>query len=299
MAPSFPPSISFDIFDGAASVVGFGAQKDNFNFSLKDLQSMGDEKKQENEGLVRCFREVANHFNIRRIYAPRPVNMNSEVVDPQDLGVELVIDYKDFGDAGGLETLLLRGVNADGIRLPEKSMFAVSSADCALIVVKWRNQMWAAHAGRDSLMDRELIETNGLRVGKYYPSVVNSIMEEIPRKFSSETQVFMGCTISKGAHFEHPIDHPNPKYAEFNQKMINHIWKTYGQPVSSQDMSFWERGQIDMKWLMRRQFESYGVIHFETDNICTYSEINPNDTFKWYSNRRDKIMRNLFLVIRQ
>lgn len=291
MDNTITPTHQSDILDGAALVAGFGQGQDGYDWSLRGFKPSGEV---ENPDLAARIAIIARMLGAEDILAPYPTKMNSEITGTEKLKTSFELPLSDVH--------LWRGVEADGVRLQYAGdAFAMSAADCALVVVKWRTQMWAAHAGRDSLIDRTFIKTNGREQGKRYKSVVDSIMHEIPRKFLHETVVYYGCTISKGEHFEHPIDHPNSEHADFNKKMLQFIADKYSNPAdpATSGDEYWKRGQIDIRWLIRKQFERYDVTNFETDQVCTFSETDPAGNLIWHSNRRDKIKRNLFLVIRR
>lgn len=287
------PTHQSAILGGKALLFGFGPGTENLDWSLRGLQAEGDEEKPENTNLASRLGSVSQRLRLSAVLAPSPVAMNSKIVRGTDLGIELTLPYHE----GNWVTPLWRGQQADGVRLEiPGEAFAMSAADCALVVVEWNGQMWAAHAGRDSLLDRTLIETG--KRSKEYRSVVDTIMFRIPSTEWKHANVYYGCTISKGPHFEHlPSD---SEWGEKNKKMLEYIGKYYGRVTDNElDDAFWTRGQIDMRWLIRRQFEQFGVTKFETDTICTYSDTDPSGNHVWHSNRRDKKKRNLFMVVRR
>lgn len=185
---------------------------------------------------------------------------------------------------GGPDGVLIRRSRDDGsdtgdavfLRSREAGWF--STADCPFFVVqdKESGNMVFAHAGRESL-----ISSWGIEVGDYnfkeYPSIVNmAIYSLIGHRNPQDLQVYAGLGIS-GRHFDHPLGHR--KYGKKNKKMIEQLKRLAPSCVLNE-----KKGQIDLKTLIRIQFEALGVpdSSIQLDDKCTYSDR------RWWSYRRSK-----------
>lgn len=278
------------IFNGEVHIHGFGIAHNGpeFNWTLRGMDESTNPKKTHGH----IFQALIGIPSLHNIYAPSPVTFNSAILPPERFRhpEKRVISFNGKH--------LYRGLEADGVSdLRINDGYVMSASDCALLVVMHRKKVWAAHAGRNSLLDRRYIDV-GIQ-SKLHHSVVDAIMEEIPEKSRSETKVFIGFTISKGSHFEYPIDHPT--YGESNDNMLKWIAKEFS-PESERGrfgLDFWQRGQIDIKWLIAAQCKRYGIReeNIHADELCTYSD-SKDGKHLWYSERRTKGWRNLFAAVR-
>ncbi|MBP6888720.1 MAG: laccase domain-containing protein [Candidatus Pacebacteria bacterium] len=284
------PTASFQIFDGAVTLYGFGVNHTNqsLNWSLKGIERESNFRVTHGH-VIEALRLLSG---AQRIYAPSPDKFNSIVLSDRDF-----VTHPSYVLSVNIDKALRRGIKADGYGpMSPSDAFAVSAADCAVIVVQAEELFFAAHAGRDSLFDRQLISTG--KASKVNASVVDAIMARIPKELHEKTRVFVGFTISQGPHFEHPTDHKN--YGKSNEQLLDAIASCYFP--SHQDETFgddfWKRGQLDMKWLIEKQFQTYGVTRFETDKFCTFSSTDDQGRHLWFSQRRTNGMRNLFAAVR-
>ncbi len=279
----------FPIFNHTVSLYGFGIVEDepDINWSLKGIETSTDPK-QSHGHIVHTL----GRLGVEKVYAPSPDTFNSKIAVIDDSADQKMVRIR-LNET----TSLYRGIKADGInKLPLKSAFAMSAADCALVVVSFQNNLWVAHSGRDSLLDRKHI--NEGVASKRHSSVIDAIMGDIDPKLRSQAKAFIGFTISKGPHFQHSIH--DPVYGEPNELMLKWLASQY---ITQDERNFfgdefWQHGQFDMTWLIKKQLESYGVHDIKSDNICTFSEKDHRGNYKWFSQRRTPGKRNLFVVVR-
>jgi copper oxidase (laccase) domain-containing protein len=283
-------------------VYGFGIvhSQPDLNWTLKGVV----ESLKPLETHAHIFEALRGISYLTDVYAPSPSTFNSEVVRTEDLRGE---DMRSINF--GIRKNLYRGVgplgkatNADGVSgLRPHDAYVMSSADCALLVVMCKGSVWAAHAGRNSLMDRTYIVTDGAKSSKRHMSVVDAIMEEIPPHDRKHAMVYIGFSISSGRHFQHPIDHP--QFGHSNQKMLDWIAKYYFNQYDRQDAdeSFWISGEIDLSLIIQRQLLDWGVRaeNITSDGICTYTNRDRYGKYQWHSQAREKDgSRNLVVAVR-
>ena len=290
------PTITENYFGGMFSLIAFGVQPsyEHFNWSLAPLANKEKAKTDEGTTLSSRLTEIFESHNIRCALAPSPVTFNSAIALRQ-----LLLQPENNMLAGNT-CALYRGVFADGVELvgdTTNEAFVMSSADCALIVVRWNNRLWAMHAGRNSLLDIAMINDPSSTPTKEYASVIDSVMSQIPSEHHKEVEVFVGLTISKGSHFVHSINHP--EYGESNRNMIAWLACEYSPPPEKGfGDDFWIDGQFSMEWLIREQFKTYGVTDITFDGRCTFSDKDSRGGYLWHSQRREKNKRNLVIVRR-
>lgn len=286
------PTLSIPIFDGEVSVHGFG-RNHGLNFSFKGIDTSASPHTTHGH----ILKALAGLGCDSYFCAPSPVQMNGEVI----YSTEMTEGWQVFLDDLARRKLY-RGANADGFYSINKwHSYAVSAADCALVVAKSGNVIIAAHAGRNSVIDMERMKGNKPRKNE---SVVHAIRNVIARAGGviRDTQVWVGFSISPGPHFAHAIsDEKNPH----NKAMVEYIARNYGLSCFKQDGAGGTLGWLDTKELIRRQFLDLGVReeNIELDSVCTYSDKDAQGEYLWYSNKRQLIAheeqyRNLFAVVK-
>ena len=135
-------------------------------WSLAPLQEPGDVKK--NPVLTGKLRKAMVSLGADRLYAPSPVKANGEIIEPTMLNRPFVL---------GNGILLFRNpkVPADGTFLRGAGDAGIFSAGgCGVIVATLNDRLIFAHAGRESLIDRERVLGGQ---GRRRESVVDSIIE--------------------------------------------------------------------------------------------------------------------------
>jgi copper oxidase (laccase) domain-containing protein len=236
---------------------------------------------------------IARELGVKNILAPRPVEFNASVCTIGDLTETCFL-----GDAVDAP-ILYRGCNADGVELlsiPGAPLYAywVGSADCITIVAHdaETGKTFAAHAGRDCILDRERIKGGPSRK---YESVVHAIMDRFSAKEKKSVRVFMTCGIGPD-HFDHLCD--DPTWGQFNTRMVLDLISKWGRTALQGDPF---RGKICLSEIIRSQFISLGVPAHRIgyDGVETVSDCNRDGDYVWWSYRRgDGKKRNGVLVVR-
>lgn len=290
---SIKPTLSVSIFDGEVTVHAFGREHD-CNFSFRGF----DESKEVHTTHASIFEALASISNgeVEAFAAPSPAKMNAKLVQAEDLTFAT-------GSASFTEPdnrfFIYRGIDADGVKdlCPEHG-YAMSAADCALVVAKCGSKIAAAHAGRNSIIDMDRIKGGK---GREHESVVDALcLYAFEPEERQRLEVWIGFSISPGPHFEHSMfdeDHPH------NERLVRYISNVYGPQCFKEDGQGRTRGWLDTKELIRRQFVRYGVRkrNITLDSMCTYRDMKDGQHI-WYSNKRqlvagEKQGRNLVAVV--
>jgi len=136
------------------------------DWSLAPLQEPGDVRK--NPVLAGKLREALISLVADHLYAPSPVKSNGEIIEPTMLNRPFVL---------GNGILLFRNpkMPADGTFLRGAGDAGIFSAGgCGVVVATLGDRLIFAHAGRESLIDRERVIGGQ---GRRHESVVDSIVE--------------------------------------------------------------------------------------------------------------------------
>jgi copper oxidase (laccase) domain-containing protein len=216
---------------------------------------------------------------VNRVWAPSPAQSNAAIVA-----------HSDYREIANLDTIPVMGkVSADGVCINRSEAFAITSADCPTIIAYGRSvddkpHLYAAHAGRDSLVDRTLL-TKGSFGRKDFGIVFALIREMTARRVQKEDiNIKVLCGIRSG--FYHPPTHPT--FGSYNKKLIDYC-KKYPDAVRDE-----VSGEIDLYELIRGQAIAGGIlwknISFDRNDTGSQEDL--------ASYRRNKEERNLVLVCR-
>lgn len=183
------------------------------NWSLKDLQQEVDIPR--NQRLADRLTEELNGLGIRDIFAPNVAVASGKVINPHNLTDRIWLRG----------TMLHRDHSfpADGVLLRTEQAFLMSTAGCPVIIASTRSHVIAAHAARDSLIDRGVITGRPTRENL---SVVDAIIEKFRIGGTCADDIVMTMLFSIPAKkFPHDGDHP--KHGAYNRKLVTFIEKHY------------------------------------------------------------------------
>jgi copper oxidase (laccase) domain-containing protein len=155
-------------------------------------------------------------IGVKRAYAPTPIQFNARIIKPGNLQQMLVLGEK-------LYMLRNEASPADGTLLYNKGdAVAVSAAGCGWIVVSNGDVIIAAHAGRESLLDRKCVLTRGKERDRATGVVENAIaaLECSPTDIHVWPMNFI-----KPEHFYHRRD--DAKYGDYNTAARDYLPKKY------------------------------------------------------------------------
>lgn len=288
------PTVSREIFDGV-HVAGYGTP---INWSLSSLQRLCDRLCADKAPLVARISEVLRHHNIGMAFAPSANQFNALVAHCEEFTSQGTIPFSWRDNA---RAKLLRGIFADGIEIPpntgtRKNAYMMSSADCALIVIKLEtrqgpDRVFASHAGRASLYNPK--RGNGM----------HSIVHELVKTFSTEERkrlrVWVGFSMNPGAHFSHT--RTDSRFPD-NGSMVDTIRRNYGNSCFRDDGDSYSQGWLDLKELIVRQFEKVDVQrnNITKDSVCTHTDVYGSGSYVWNSESRSpkQGLRNLIIAYR-
>lgn len=200
---------SYDTVEYDAVCIAAGSPAGDW--SLKYFQHPEDAAKypEKAERLARVLRERG----ITDAYAPAVDKMSGLVVEKTALSVTIQLPH-------GVRLHRNRDVPADGVSLGRNHAFIMSGGGCTVLVAAGRGLVIAAHASRDSMLDRAFIRNEA--PPREYASVVRSIIGHasksghvLPKHLS-----LRGFFTLPAEDFPHPPSHPdwgaeNVQLAEF------------------------------------------------------------------------------------
>lgn len=291
MSDTIKPTLSVPIFGGEVAVHAFGAEH-GCNFSFRGIDASKDPLSTHAD----IFSALASIPARCDYFAPSPMKMNAGVVSALSLfNGKVAVHRRRSAPYGDFK--LYRGAFADGLTgLNMWNGYAMSSADCALVVVKCGDLIIASHAGRGSVIDMNRMKGGPPRK---FESVVESICAWIIAEKGCPKQnvlVWIGISLSPGPHFAHEkssVTHPH------NRTMVDYVTRKYGKACFADDGQGGNLGWLDLKELIRRQFIHHGIPEENVflDDVCTCTDTKEED-YVWYSNVRDKENRNLIAVVK-
>lgn len=243
-------------------------------------------KSQNAHTLVREWQERNNFSDVAHtakklsresIAVPQVYTFNARVSTTLDFPVRYFLD--------GVE--IRTGLLADAVVLRKGESAGIVTGDCPTLVIEniKTGDTVASHAGRDSNIDRQKIDT-GIP-SREHDGVVSSILS-FTQWNPEDLRIFI-CAGIAPEHFDHPWAHPT--YGESNKKMTEWISENYGRECVLGDV---ENGCIDMPALIRAQCIHSGISaeHIQHDGIDTYSD----ERFWSHRNKNKGGGRNIVIV---
>lgn len=214
---------------------------------------------EEDDCLLRQITHVTDIFRSGRVFAPSPALFNAKICSQKDMRGKAPIPL-----LNGKSVHRNKDCPADGTYLNPGEMGIISAGGCPLIVATCKNRLIFAHAGRDSLIDRKLIQSGV--PGRERESVVDSIVEQFAEDIDFwSIHVYVYFALNPWV-LSHPLN--SPEYGTFNQKMFDYVGKKWKEGCATI-----EEGAVhlDLPLLIRRQFEQQGLpplnIHTNFDRI--------------------------------
>lgn len=269
--------LTLDVFGGAVTILLAG-KPTNWRITTKD---------ESDPALLDTIGTIAKNAGAQAVLAPRPAEFNALICKDQDLSASFSL-----GNSG---ISIHRGYNADGCEIPEQKAFFLASADCTTIVgySDKTHKVIAAHAGRDSLIDRNRINNGDSR---QHESVVDAVIEAFENSNPSDLHFFLTCGIGPN-NFGHDLS--SSKKGLQNIWMIDDILERYESETILAPKPY-DHGKINLYELIKAQLMSFGVPSYQIgfDGIDTYTAKNTDGEIIFWSNRRgDKLSRNMVMVV--
>lgn len=270
------PTAHHSLFNGTVEVMVFGLPHDYSDF-------------RHNFTAIRTIMDWAKARGVRDIYVPDVRQFNAKVVSQSS---------PIFSDPiRSAETILHFGTNADGVWLEPNTAFFVASGDCPTFIAMLPDgRVAAAHAGRDSLIDRESLRGGKARENE---SVVLAILKGV-KSDRHLVRTALICGIGP-ANFIHPnSDLRDPEHFK-NHSLVRGIAGRWGpQCINSPETL----GPINLPVIVESQILSLGIPvgsnAFFHDGVDTFGDKGPDGEHLFHSVRRKSgEARNGVLVIRR
>lgn len=273
-----PHTVSPSLVKAFGENVVINAYGTPLDWTLRRLKKPEDARS-ESELCERLEWAIANLGAVTAVLAPSPMQFNGRVCAEEELTEAIKLPR------GGL---IKRGAFADGVELKPGQAFMMSSADCFLVVARSGKRVVAAHAGRDSVLNRKLIESGDSPFK--YKNVVASVVEKFPENESIE--VFVGLGFGNDG-FAHPWDHR--KHGAYNRLMTRFVIDTYGKDCVAGAP---EEGRIKLGDIIVEDFVRWGVPreNITRDAVDTSADSHNGSGYTWHSHRRGDTTRNLVIA---
>jgi hypothetical protein len=196
----------------------------------------------------------------RRAYAPSPVEFNAVVIKPERLLFPIVLPY-------GVVMYRNIAALADGTFLRRAGDAGVFSAGgCGVLAVAYLRHLFFAHAGRECLLDREWVKSEGAHRSRAIPSVVDSILDALVELGPLDTTLVHAWPLYfiKPVEFVHHAADKDPQHAEYNRAAIRFLPKQFGAECGAvtADSIKIDLPRIARQQLLRRHIPSANI-HME------------------------------------
>ncbi len=234
--------------------------------------------------------------SVHTVHMPSPVDANARITN---LPLHMADAFIVAQEIGG-KYITSANDHYDGAVLDLDEGFAVTSADCPTIVLHGRDKQGelhvvAAHAGRDSLLNKDML-SKGIAVPGIVSSgrvIYNAVLYLSQMGVDVENiHLNVYCGIRTG--FYHPPDHP--AHGRYNRALLD-TCQRYGAKYGI--VRDWDAGEVDMYRLIKAQAAHLGV----TPTNVVFDDIDTGDPSQgWASRRRpgswERDERNLVIVSR-
>lgn len=175
-------------------------------WSLKPIQRQEDIE--QHEDLASRISHVLFSLEIKEAFAPNVAMFSGHIANQEDMTTKIFLNH----------AVLRRNqeLPADGVFLEQKQGFVMSAAGCPIILASAGSYFIAAHAGRDSLIERNAVM--GKKPRREHQSVVDAIVDKFWQRGVPKRDIVMVMMFSIPAKaFEHRFDHPS--YGEYNRRL--------------------------------------------------------------------------------
>jgi len=194
-------------------------------------------------------------------YAPNPTQFNARIIEPSRLNnfIQLDKDKKVYVRRN-------KEMPADGTFLRHAQEAGIFSAGgCGVIVMTCGDKLVFAHAGRDCLLDRTWVSTEGARRSRNNVSVVHSMLDAIDLWKNDPAEVHVWTLFFiKPDDFVHRADDKERDHPVYNPAAMRFLPKMYGKACGVVTK---EEIRMNLPDIAKAQCLSYGVpaenIHME------------------------------------
>jgi hypothetical protein len=233
--------------------------------------------------------------NVRRIYAPTVDRMSGVLLDPERFTDLFPLAFHQDVHRPGYQKNSNVKEACDGTRIGLLEAFLMSAGGCPLIVLSGKTYRGedlclAAHAGRDSLLDKKLLRT--AIASRSHVSIVDA-MVAYARKHLAEPKDLTLRSFFSIPWEVFPHDLQDPRYAQINQQRFIFL-----RQHQRDDGIFIHKDGVTyfcLSKLIQRQAEKHGIGRIQT-GIETLPQ---NDVFAYTTHpTRGGLARNLVSLTR-
>lgn len=184
------------------------------SWSLKPLQEHGDVPN--NQLLVKALSQEFCSMDITDAFAPNVTRSSGKIVSTKEMFDCIWLDH-------ARKLHRNRWIHADGLFLGLGQAFVASAGGCGIIIASAGDHLCVAHAGRDSLIERNAVIGRPKRVNL---SVVDAIIEQFRWREIELSEITMILLFSIPMQaFEHNADHPvHGAYNRALADFVDHRW---------------------------------------------------------------------------
>jgi hypothetical protein len=213
------------------------------SWSLKDLQTQEDVET--HPLLAKGLQDAMRSMRIYKAYAPNVAPASAEITST------CLLQEINLGD--GRFLYRNHDIPADGIFLRKGAAFMMSSAGCPVIIATAHDQMAIAHAGRDSLIDRDAVLTG--EPMRIFFGAVYSLTATFAGKNISPEAITMSMHFALPAEsFEHSFEHP--LHGEYNRRLAELLEEQWPSAIARKN----HKGiLLDLGSLFKEQALNAGV----------------------------------------
>lgn len=257
------------------------------------LEKEGDQGKAAD--VIELLGELAVEHDLQRILSPNVSRFDSRFLSNAFQGPSRLT-------LPGTTCKLHRGLYGDGFEIHPGDAGIIAPADCAVVVVTTPSgRVFMLHAGRDSLIDRQLML--GGKREKTHESIIFALWDELyrlDREDALGAKWFILPSVSAGEHFQHSWR--DDDYGDTNERIVSYLVCRYNHAVKGHP----KHGMLDIPAIIAAQLTQFCGVSLDNitaDPRCTYTERNAESEFVWHSHRRavhtggDPKARNLVVVI--
>jgi len=267
---------------GSAQVLCYGTP---FDWATRALQKEGDQEKSPH--FISQLSRIAREYNVEDFYCPAIQFTGNFVGDHYLFPHRLTLP--------STSAKLYRGLVTEGRILHPSEAFVVAPADCATVVVSFRNRVLVCHAGLKSLYNQKALNDDL----ETHSGVIDQMCLWVPRDEQQYVKVGIFLSISPGEHYQHRFN--DPMYGERNKILVKYLIERLGETCIVGDPTL---GQIDLREVICQQLVSNRIppsnISPAIPDSCPFLAKNSDGSSKWHSHRRTGDgSRNLVVVINE
>lgn len=211
-------------------------------WSLKPIQRQEDVERHGH--LASRLSSELSFLDVKEAFAPNVAAFSGHIATSGDMTTKIVLDH----------AILRRNreLPADGVFLDPKQGFVMSAAGCPIILAGGGNYFIAAHAGRDSLIERNAVTGKGSR--REHQSVVDAIADKFWQRGVPKRDIAMVMMFSIPAEaFEHRFDHPT--YGEYNRLLDDFVRTRWPDCMTNGDNSMF----LSLERVFAEQAVQHGI----------------------------------------